>query len=274
MIKNYHYKPVQFFAIVFSVSWISWFLAAAVSYREGTKLIYMLHMIPGLIAPAATALWMILKSNSSELKKIITERLFNLRLIKPISILPLLTIIPGAVLVSALISLIFGESASQFQFAEGFPFSASYIPMFFIIILAAIFEELGWRGYGLDSINEKHNFFVTVLIFSVLWSLWHLPLIFINGYYHNEIMKMNVFYGINFFISVFPMAFLISWIWKLNHRSILMAILFHAVTNVSQEALRVTQVTKCIETVLLILITVIIVYLNREMFFGTERAAA
>jgi membrane protease YdiL (CAAX protease family) len=271
MVKTYQYKPVLFYVIVFAITWISWFLAAIVSYQEGAKLVYMLLMIPGLVAPAATALWMILNSNSPELKKQFTDRLFNLRLIKPISILPLLTIMPATVVISALVSMIFGQPASQFQFAEGFPFSASYIPMFIIITLAAIFEELGWRGYAMDSLNVKRNFFNTTLIFAVLWGLWHVPLFFINGYYHNVIIKANVIYGINFLVSVIPMAFLISWMWKWNHRYIPIAILFHLVTNVSQEALQVTQITKCIETLLLILIAAVVVFLNRKMFFEKEK---
>lgn len=271
MIKNYVYKPVHFYVIVFAITWVSWFIAAYLSYQEGAKITSMLVMIPGLIAPAVTALWMVLKSNSPRLKTITKERLFNLRLIKPISILPIVTILPVSLAVSALLSLLFGQPASQFRFTEGFPFSASYIPVFVIITLASILEELGWRGYAMDSINAKHNFFNTTLIFSLLWAAWHVPLFFINGYYHNVIMRENVIYGINFLVSVIPMAFIMSWLWKMNSRCIPTTILFHLVTNISMEALQVTQVTKCIVTLVLILIAVIVVMLNKEMFFETER---
>ncbi len=267
MNHTYVYKPFRFFVPVFAITYIFEFVAAFLSYRGVSKPTYMLVMIPALISPTAMALWMIYNSKSNELKKLFMDRLFKLRLIDPISLLPILLIMPATVVISALISLLFGQPLSQFQFAEGFPFSAGYIPMFIIITLAAIFEEVGWRGYGVNSLNVNRNFFKTTLIFAVLWAAWHLPLIFINGYYHHEIMKMNVIYGINFFVSVIPMAFLISWMWNANQRSIPAAILFHLVTNISMEALQVTQITKCIVTFVLIVVAVIVVYLHQYMFF-------
>lgn len=271
MNKTYVYKPVRFYVLVFSITYLFLFLSALVSYRTDGKLLYPLFMVPALAVPAVVALGMILNSKSRALKKQFVDRLFNLRLIKPISILPLLVIMPATVVISALISLLFGESINQLQFVEGFPFSAGYIPVFIIITLAAIFEEVGWKGYAMNSLNVNRNFFNATLIFAVLWAAWHLPLFFINGHYHNVIIKMNVMYGINFLISVIPMAFVINWLWKLNRRSIPFAILFHLVTNISQEALRLTQVTKCIETIVMIFIAVVIVFLNRDMFFEEER---
>ncbi len=271
MIKTYVYKPVRFFGIVFAITWVAWFLSAFFSYRKDGGLVYILLLIPGLVAPFVTALWMILTSKSAQLKQQFTERLFDFRLIKPISILPILMIMPATVTLSALLSLLFGQSGSQLQFAEGFSFSAGFVPVLLILVLAATFEELGWRSYAMDSLNVKQNYFVATLIFAVLWAFWHLPLFFIKGYYQNEIFLQNPLFGVNFFVSVIPLAFIISWLCRYNRGSILVAILFHFVINMSQEALQITQVTKCIETIVLSMIAAIIVFLNQKMFFGAER---
>ncbi|MEA4907985.1 MAG: CPBP family intramembrane glutamic endopeptidase [Anaerolineaceae bacterium] len=273
MIQASVYKPQRFFAITYAITWVSWFLAAFLSYQEGGETLFIPFLIPGLVAPFATALWMILRSRSSGLKKRFTSRLFDPRLIKPASLLPILTIMPATVLVSAWISLLFGQPLTQFQLAEGFSFSVGFVPVLIVLILAATFEELGWRSYALDSLNVKSNYFTATLIFALLWAGWHLPLFFINGYYQNEIVRMNLLYGVNFMISVIPMAFIISWLCRLNRGSILIAILFHFLINMCQEALQITQVTKCIETGVLFLIAAVIVLLNQKMFFEKPREA-
>jgi membrane protease YdiL (CAAX protease family) len=189
-------------------------------------------------------------------------------LIKLGSFLPILLIVPAAIVISALISIAFGGDPTQLQFAEGFTFSVSMVPSLLVLILAAIFEEVGWRGYGMDSLRKNQNYFTATLIFAGLWALWHLPLFFIQGTYQNEIANENLLYAVNFFLSIIPMAFIINWVWELNSRSISAIILFHFSINLAQEALNITQTTKCIETMILTLFAIVIVLLNRSMFFS------
>jgi membrane protease YdiL (CAAX protease family) len=263
----YTYKPKAFFLITFAVTWISWFAAAYLSYQPGGEAFYIPLLIPGLVAPFVVALWLILTSKSAELKRKFRDDLFNLKRINPASFLPMILLVPVTLIISIWISTLFGESMSQLQFAEGFSFSVGMVPVLLILILAAAFEELGWRSYAFDSLMNGSNLFKTTLIFSFLWAMWHFPLFFINGYYHNEIVRMNPLFGLNFLLSVIPMAFIITWLWKLNRGSILIAILFHFFINICQEALQITQATKCIETGVLFIFAAIIVVLNRKMFF-------
>ncbi|HEX7557427.1 MAG TPA: CPBP family intramembrane glutamic endopeptidase [Leptolinea sp.] len=221
-----------------------------------------------MVAPFGVALWMILNSRSAELKQGFVNKLFNLRLIKSVSFLFTLLIMPATIIVSILISTIFGQSIEQLQPAVGFSFSVGVMPVLLVLVLAASFEELGWRSYAMDSLNINRSYFTTTLIFAVLWAGWHLPLFFINNYYQNEIFRMNPLYGLNFLVSVIPIAFIISWLCKLNRGSILAAILFHFFINISQEALQITQITKCFETIILFIIAAIIVLLNQKMFFA------
>ncbi len=153
MNKTYLYKPLRFFILTYLITWISWFLAAFASYRKGGEWIYILLMLPGLIAPFGVALWMILRSNSPLLKNRLKEHLFNLKLIKPLSIVPMLLIMPAAIVISTLISTGFGQSMTQLHLAQGFSFSLGAVPVLIVLILAAAFEELGWRSYAMDSLE-------------------------------------------------------------------------------------------------------------------------
>ena len=118
----------------------------------------------------------------------------------------------------------------------------------------------------------RFNYFTATMIFAGLWAGWHVPLFFIKGYYQNEIATQNLWFAVNFMVSVIPLAFIISWLCRWNRGSIPVAIGFHFFVNICQEALQVTQVTKCIETLVLVLVAVIVVSLNHEMFFQKEPA--
>jgi len=190
-----------------------------------------------------------------------------LKLVLPFSIL----IMPLAVLVSIALSLPLGGSAAQFQPADGFSFSAGAIPTFIILLMASTFEELGWRGYAFNSLESRFGFLRASILFGVLWSFWHLPLIFLKDSYQYEIFQENIWYAVNFFVSIIPLGVIISWIWAKNNKSIIAAILFHFLTNMCQEALNMTQATKCIETLVLAAVAVAIIAYDKELFFKGSR---
>lgn len=230
----------------------------------------MLFMLPGLMAPFLLSLVMIFTSENSDMKKDFVNRLINIRLIRPKMLPVLFLIMPLSVLASIFLSLPFGGSVSQFQFAEGFSFSSGFVPVLLLLLLAAGFEELGWRGYAFDSLQSRYTYFKASIVFSILWSLWHFPLIFVNNSYQYEIFHQSIWFGVNFFISIIPMGVIISWMCIKNGKSVLAAILFHFVINLSQEILAITQITKCIETMVLIVVVAVIIALDKEMFFSRE----
>jgi membrane protease YdiL (CAAX protease family) len=270
MNESYGYKPVKFFFIANLITWATWLFAAYFSYQNnGTysnQWITILELI-GLFAPFGTALWMILASNNKELKQNFYDRLLNLKFIKLSSIPAIFLIMPAAVVISVVISyLFFGQSLDQLTISKAATYTAGLLPVPVMLFGAALIEELGWKGYGVDSLRGKHTFFTVTLIYGALWAFWHIPSFFINGYYQNIILRENPLFALNFMVSVFPIAFIVNWLWYKNNGSILTAILFHAVTNF-QGILQMGQVAKCIETIVLIVITTIIVGLNKKIFF-------
>src|SRR5690625_6394224 len=54
---------------------------------------------------------------------------------------------------------------------------------------AAILEEFAWHGYGTDTLIRRMNVFAASMLFTFIWFLWHIPLAFIDGYYHNEVVE-------------------------------------------------------------------------------------
>lgn len=55
---------------------------------------------------------------------------------------------------------------------------ASYIPMLvFLSLLGGGNEELGWRGFALPALLERHSPLRATLVLGSLWALWHVPLL-------------------------------------------------------------------------------------------------
>jgi uncharacterized protein len=111
------------------------------------------------------------------------------------------------------------------------------------ILFATLFpfiEELGWRGYVLDRLQEKRNAIMSSLILGVVWSLWHLPTFFIRDSYQASLgIGTPAFWW--FFAAIVPLTFVFTWIYNNTNRSTLAVILFHAMVNFTGELFTLSE---------------------------------
>jgi membrane protease YdiL (CAAX protease family) len=227
----------------------------------------MVLMLLGLMTPAATAVITVLTSGSRELKSDLKRKLVGFYRIKPFSILMAVIGFAVIVAVSILLSLLVGQSFSQFAFTEDFSFSIGGTSALLTILLASVIEEIGWRGYGEDSVAFNFSWFTESIIFGFVWAMWHLPLFWIEGSYHYGLRELGIGYMLNFLISVIPLGFLTTWVYVKNNRSMLACIIFHLFVNTMQEKIAMTPQTKCVETIVVFVAAVLVVCTNSEMFF-------
>ncbi|MBQ3390354.1 MAG: CPBP family intramembrane metalloprotease [Firmicutes bacterium] len=261
----YKYRPVLFFALAYLFTWIFWIPAIFVSENLGAPLMFI-----GLLAPAAVSTVFVLASGSDLLKKDLKIKLIGLYKVKWLNVLLAILQFAGIVVCSILLSLLFGQSLDQFSFTEDFSFTGVGIAGAFVTVtLASIIEEVGWKGYCEDSIGAYMNWFWESMIFGALWSLWHLPLIFIQGTYQAGLM-VNPLYVVNFFISGIPLGFIITWVYLASDRSILACMIYHLFVNFMQEKIAMTPETKCVETIVVTVVAAVIVITNKDMFFETR----
>lgn len=262
---EYRYRPVLFFICAYFFTWVFWIPAVFIKGNAGAGL-----MLVGLIAPAVVSTVFVLVSGCDELKKDLKDKIVGFYKVKWINVLWAVLIFALIVVCSILLSLLFGQPLSQFSFTEDFSFTGIGIGTAFVTItVASIIEEVGWKGYCEDSIGQYMNWFWESLLFGVLWSMWHLPLIFIEGTYQAGLM-VNPLYVINFFVSGIPLGYIITWVYLVSDRSILACMVFHLFVNFMQEKIAMTPETKCVETIVVVIATVIIVMCNKEMFFETD----
>lgn len=268
--EKYQYRPLRFYAICFAVTWAFWILAAVISKSANDNGISALLMLLGLTAPAVTAVITVAASGNSALKADLKRKLIGFYRIKPFSIVAAVIGFMVIVVLSILLSTLAGQSLEQFAFTEDFSFSVGGTSALLTILLAAVIEEVGWRGYGEDSVASYFSWFTESVIFGFVWALWHLPLFWIKGTYHYGLRELGILYVLNFLIGVVPLGFLTTWVYVKNNRSMLACIVFHLFVNTMQEKIAMTPQTKCVETIIIFVAAALVVLTNKEMFFEKE----
>jgi membrane protease YdiL (CAAX protease family) len=164
------------------------------------------------------------------------------------------------------LSLGFGESPDQFRLAGG-PGLGTMVGL--ALVLAPLLEETGWHGYGVDSLRAHAGMRAATLLFAVLWSAWHAPAVLVRGSYQYQLAQMdNPLFLVNFFVSVLPVAVVANWLYYKNRRSIVGAVLVHAMLNASAVLLNAGQVAKCIATALYFLAAAAVAASDREFRDG------
>ncbi len=264
--EHYTYRPVRFYLTVFGFTWGLWITALIF---KNTPLMFVL-MLLGLMAPAATAVITILTSGNRMLKEDLKRKMVGCYRIRPGYIILAIIIFGAAVAISIGISVLLGGSPEQFSFTEDFSFSIGGTSALLTMVLASLIEELGWRGYGEDSVGQYMNWFKESIIFAVIWAMWHLPLFLIPGTYQYTLTELGPAYIINFLVSTIPIDFIQTWLYVKNRRSMLATMIFHLFINVFQEKVAMTPETKIIETGVFFVVAAILVIVNRDMFFEKD----
>jgi membrane protease YdiL (CAAX protease family) len=268
--NKYKYRPVKFYFLVFIFTWGFWFAPFIIFGRTALENpITALFGLVGLFVPSAVAIIMVLGFKNAALKKDLKDKLFGLFRLNQFNICISIVSFFIVIVISIFASTLFGQSLKQFSIVD-FSFSIGGTSAILTIIAASLLEELGWRGYGEDSIANYCSWWKESLIFGLVWGIWHVPLIFVPGTYYYGIFNENPLFMLNFLLSLMPLGFIVTWVYVTNKRSILANMIFHLFVNFMQEKIGMMQITKCVQTFILYIAAGIIVYLNRELFFEKD----
>lgn len=266
---NRYQKPTLFFILSTLIPWVFWFVAGQVSwitpYQDKYLQVASILACVGLFAPLGVVYWMTRKDRN--LRKDISNRFFNFRDIRPVYIILTCLIMPVSIMLAMAISLPFGYSTEQFIITGNFTFTSGIFPVWFLLILAPVIEELAWHSYGTDSLRSKFNLFNTSLIFGAVWGVWHMPLSMIRDYYQSNLVLEGWIYGLNFLISIIPFVILMNRLYYKMGRNIIVAIVFHITAGLFNELFAPHPDSKIIQTVLLCILATIVVLKDKKFFF-------
>ncbi len=271
MNNNLYHRTRLFFSLATIIPWTLWILAGVISHIETTDTTLQsgasILAFLGLIAPVLVTF--VLTRKNRQLARDISGRFFNLKGVPSTYIIVSLTLMPFSILLAQAVSLLFGYSIDQFQWAKSYSFTSGVFPVWVMLIIAPILEELAWHTYGTDSLRTKFSLFKTSVLFAGFWAIWHIPLSSIKDYYHSHLASADWIYGVNFLVSLIPFVLIMNWIYYKSNRNILLPILFHISAGFFNELFATHPMSKVIQTCILALIALYII-LNDKIFFFTK----
>ena len=274
MIEKYN-KPIFFYGFSLVIPWVLWFAAAYISHLPAGNHYLAITQgilgILGLVAPVFVAAYLFLSNR--ELFTDLKQRFFRMKGFSPIYTAFSILLILVSMVIAQLLSVLFGHSIDQFYISGHPSFASALFSPWFILIFAPVVEELAWHSYGTDTLRRRFNLFTTSVIFAIYWVFWHLPLSFIKGYYHSNVVTEGWLYSINFIFSLFVFVILINWLYFKTSRNLLIAVLFHLSANISNEIFATHPDSKVIQTGILFVIAIVVLVKERKMFFIKETMA-
>ena len=260
--------PWDFFLITFGISWLIWLPGVLdalnlIDFHLTNSIYSMLNLFGGF-APTITCFLLLIIRNKKDEIKALFKSLIEFRNIGKIWWIPLLLLYPLIELIAFLINMISGGTVSV-SFLLSQPW---LIPIYFLGSLLpftnAFREEFGWRGYALNRIQNKWNALFSSILLGLIWGFWHLPLYFFPT--SQKIYGYIPFWA--FMIEAIIISCLMTWIFNNTKSSMLSAILFHTIVNLSGLifANYLTEYSLYFSLILKILVSVIII-----LIFGYKK---
>ena len=175
--------PYRFFVITFAWSWLIWLplvLAGAGIIPFGKHLLSAVTVpvtILGIFGPAAGAFYCLRASRGKGAVRQYLRGLLDLRFGWWAWLAPPL-VLGGTAWLAWVLPELWGEPRLKMLLPSVWVFLPYLLVMIF---LGGGQEELGWRGYILDPLEERLGPWLGSLVLGVVWAMWHTPLFLIPG---------------------------------------------------------------------------------------------
>ncbi|GAA1430395.1 hypothetical protein GCM10009616_14870 [Microlunatus lacustris] len=94
-----------------------------------------------------------------------------------------------------------------------------------LVVTDGLGEEVAWRGFALPRLLSRCTPLTASVVLGLLWGAWHLPLTLTEGeYLHGQLFWLLL-------VDITAKSVLFTWVFLHTNGSALMAVLFHATTN-------------------------------------------
>lgn len=97
--------------------------------------------------------------------------------------------------------------------------------LFAAFFVAAIGEELGWQGYAYDALRSRYSRLAAAMILGIVWAVWHVIPFMEIGRDGGWILWHS--------LAAVALRFLIVWLYEHAGRRVVIAVVFHAMINLS-----------------------------------------
>ena len=219
--------PYRFFVVTFAWSWLIWLpmvLAGAGILPMNKELVSVLSTpvsILGAFGPGVGAFYCLRTYNGKGAIRQYLHGLLDLKFGWKAWLIPVL-VLGGSTWLAWVLPELWGA-----------PRLAMLLPsvwVFPVYVLIMVFfgggqEELGWRGYILDPLEEKLGPWIGNLVLGVVWAVWHLPLFFIPG----TSQTFMPFAG--FMLLTIGYSWFFAWVRQVSGKRTLAGLMVHGWAN-------------------------------------------
>lgn len=229
--KRPYKEIVIYLGITFSVTWLIWlgaYIASSPTYTLPIPKDWFVRL--GTAVPSVTGIILTRLYVGRTDTKTLLRSLVNFK-ISPIWWCYATALFPLVLFVSSMIFLLLGGSFPAAQFPLWFiPIAFFYI----LVFMGPLGEELGWRGFLLKRLMDQWGEVWAGCIIGIIWSVWHIPLFFINGTIQYELAKIGTGLAVTgYFIYTTCISLLISVLYTKTKKNLLLCVIFHTVCNLS-----------------------------------------
>ena len=209
----------------------------------------LLILIPAALAILLTALAEGRKSAAELLKKLFQWRVglkwYIVALVIPV----------GIILASSVLAFLLGWIPI---IPIRVPTPAQLISNFVLILLVAILEELGWRGYALPRLLARRSPLSSALLIGIAWGILHIGIGLLDGRP-----------WLPTFLAPLGLSIVLTWLFMHTRGSLAMAMLFHFMMDSSPQfllyGLTIAQATWSQAMVILALAFILIVIFGQNL---------
>lgn len=219
--------PYMFFVVTFVWSWIIWIplvLAGSNILPIGKDLVSALSLPMSILAafgPAVGAFYCIRTLHGKDALHKYLRSLMDFHLGWEAWLIPII-ILGLSTWLAWMLPELWGEPRLDMLLPSLWVFPPYLLIMIF---LGGGQEELGWRGYILDIIEDRLGIFQGNLVLGLIWAVWHLPLFFIPG------TSQNYMPFTGFILLTIGYSWIFSWVRQLSGKRTLSGLIVHGWAN-------------------------------------------
>ncbi|MFL7813226.1 MAG: CPBP family intramembrane glutamic endopeptidase [Anaerolineales bacterium] len=263
-------NPLKYFLIAFGFSWLFWIPATLIN-KDIFSSPWVILLYLGGLGPAFAAVLLKHLHTTPSVKRDYWSRVFGFRKISGFWYWVIFLSYPA---LSAITTFVMrGELRFSAAFRDILADPLRLVPFLIFLYLFGPFpEELGWRGYALDGLQDRMDPLSASLLLGFFHAIWHIPLFLMAGTYQAQLgfgsAEFWIFLGSATVVSVFY-----TWIYNNNHSSILSASLFHFSINLTGNVFFETQSTRLVRLlIMVVLIGLLSLATRRKGLLGFDRS--
>jgi uncharacterized protein len=147
--------------------------------------------------------------------------------------------------------------AAAFGRFSGMP-AIGLVGVLLLILVGALGEETGWRGYAQPQLQRRFSPLASSLILAVVWLGWHLRQFFVIATYRESGPVQYV----GMFLGLACGAVVLTWLYNRSGGRILLGIIWHGLYNVMGAARAATGMLAAVVGTLIMIQGVVLIGLD------------